>query len=157
MTILQELLSEDWIGTVLGILGIILAFIFYLKSQRRAKLAYQFDEVTLIGSRDAAFPNEVEVRFNGIPVPQLTASRLFIWNAGQRTIGGNDIVDSEPIGVEFDESTKVLKALVCRVTREVNGVRAEVVTSTPHKTTLSFDFLDPDDGVSLELLHSGPS
>jgi hypothetical protein len=148
-------LTEGWFGAVVGIIGIALGVIFFVKSQRRAKLAYQYNEVTLIGGTEAAFPAEVEVRFNGVAVPRITASTLFFWNSGQRTIRGEEIVASDPLRVQFAQETLVLKSSILKATREVNGVRAESISSEAHKVQITFDFLDPGDGVALEILHSG--
>ena len=153
---LADLLNEAWFGTFIGLLGLVLGFIFYAKSQRRARLGYQYDEVTLLGGKDAAFPTEIEVRFNGIEVPQVTACRVFLWNSGQRTIRGEDIVARDPCRIQLESGTQVLKQTILRETRSVNGVRTDCSSQMPHVITITFDFLDPNDGFTLEVLHSGP-
>jgi len=65
-------------------------------------------------------------------------------------------VASDPLRVQLEAGTQVLKHTILKETRSVNGVRAECSSHQPHVITVVFDFLDPTDGVTIEVLHSGP-
>ncbi len=149
-----ELLEYGWIGTLVGLLGIVLAVYFYLRSRVGACLAQQHEEVRLIGGGGATFPEEVEVRFHDTVVPQITSTKIWIWNAGVLTIRGADIVASDPLRVEFDDGTSVLKASILKQSRPVLGTQ---VGRAPDESRvlITFDFLDRSDGLLLEVLHSG--
>jgi drug/metabolite transporter (DMT)-like permease len=56
---LIDFISQPWLGSLLGILGLCAAVFFYLRSRRLSKLAYQSDGVTILGSSNAAFPEEL--------------------------------------------------------------------------------------------------
>lgn len=155
MDFVRTLLSQGWVGTVVGLAGIVLAIIFYLRSKRKAKLAFQHDHVMLVGGRGAAFPDEVEIRFSGTIVPRITASSIVIWNCGDRTINGSDVVAGDPLRLELPDAGRVLKHEILRQTRSVNGWRVD--QPAPNLLSLAFEFLDPGDGISVEVIHSEAS
>lgn len=152
MDFVRTLLSQGWVGTVVGLAGILLAIVFYLRSKRKARLAFQHDHVMLVGGRGAAFPGEVEIRFSGMIVPRITASKFVIWNCGNRTIDGSDVVAGDPLRLELPEASRILKHKILRQTRRVNGWKVD--QPAPNRLNLAFDFLDPGDGISVEVIHS---
>ncbi|HEY5433421.1 MAG TPA: hypothetical protein VIL06_08470, partial [Coriobacteriia bacterium] len=128
---------------------------FYYRSRRVSRLGYQHDDVTLVGTKRAAFPSEVEIRFAGATVPRITSSRFVLWNAGNTTLHGSDIVENDPLRVELREAGTILKVTVSKTHRDVNALRVDVLTSVPASANIVFDFLDPRDGARFEVLHSG--
>jgi hypothetical protein len=145
------------VGSILGLvslLGLPLAIYLYFKARRAPALSYQVSEFTVVGSETAKFPDELEIRFGGAPVGQVTSTEFFIWNSGNTTIHGNQIVRSDPLRVALREG-EILKATVSRATRDVIGVSAEAghAQNTHH---LRFEYLDPNDGFVVRVVHSGP-
>jgi hypothetical protein len=67
---------------VIGIIGIILAIIFYLRSRQRALLAFQQIGLKLLGHNSTQLPSEVSVQYRGKMIPRLTKTVLVLWNAG---------------------------------------------------------------------------
>ena len=155
MTNLIDFVSQPWLGSVLGILGLCAAVFFYFRSRKTSRIAYQSDGVTILGSSVAAFPEELEIRFSGVPVPRVTAERLALWNAGNMTIGGEQIVSSDPLRVEVEEGSEILKIDILKTTREVNAFKLSHREESKRIVDINFQYLDPGDGLSLNILHSG--
>lgn len=151
---MKDILSQPWLGSVLGVLGLLAALIFYLRSRRTSRLAFQHDTVTLVGSQQGSFPNEIEIHFSGVKVPRVTLERLVIWNAGNTTISGSQIVQSDPVRLSVPEGESFLKADIMRVSRPVNGCQLHVTDDNRRSISFEFDFLDPGDGVAVEALHT---
>jgi hypothetical protein len=143
------------VSTSIGVIGILFGITFYLRSRQRARLAYQLDEVTLTGGRNPAFPRTVEIHFNGTPVPRITVSRVVVWNCGEKTISGSDVVDDDPLRICLPEGAVLLEHLVRQRTRDVNRWHAEPTGGSANRILLKFGFLDPGDGVVIEAVHSG--
>ena len=152
---LIDFISQPWLGSLLGILGLCAAVFFYLRSRRLSKLAYQSDGVTILGSSNAAFPEELEVRFSGVPVPRVTNERVVMWNAGNTTIGGEQVVSSDPLRIEVEEGSEILKIDILKTTREVNAFKLAHRDESKRIVDIHFQYLDPGDGLSLNVLHSG--
>lgn len=152
MDSILNILSQGSTGTVVGLMGIVLAVTFYLRSRRKARLAFQYYHVTFVGGLDAVFPDEVEIRFAGTVVPRITGSRIVIWNCGDRTVDGKNLVAGDPLRVEIPQEGQILRHTILRQTRGVNGWKVD--RSTANRLDITFDFVDPGDGFSLEVIHT---
>ena len=134
-----------------------LALFLYWRSQIPGIIAFQSRNVSMIGSGNAVFPSEVEIQYRGTPVPELTSSTVWIWNAGKKTVEGEDIVEHDPLQLRF--CGEVLNVKIIKVTREVLQIKADKSeeTSEEGKRTVccGFGFLDPGDGGVVEVLHTG--
>jgi hypothetical protein len=150
-----DLISKPWLGSILGVLGLAAAVLFYLRSRKVSRLAFQHDVITLVGASDAAFPDEVEIRFSGDIVPRVTADRIVLWNDGNTTLGASQMVESDPLRAELKEDSSLLKVSALKCSREVNGCSVGRRKDSQRIADIHFDFLDPGDGIAFEILHSG--
>ena len=151
---MHELLSPSWVGILVGLVGLIVGIFglaMTVRSQKRSHMTTISQDIALIGGY-AVYPDEIEVRYRGVPVPKVTASTVWIWNSGNTTVRGTDIVLDNPLGFQF--LGNVLNISVRKVTRDVIGVSA-LISPKPDTVHLTFEFLDPGDGAILEILHDG--
>jgi hypothetical protein len=148
------LLNQGWFGTAIGLVGIALAILFFLRQRVINRIAYQSSGVHLIGGAFAELPEDVLVNFKGIQVPRLSQSMLVFWNAGTTTIRGSDVVNADPVRIELPNGTQILDARVTKSTRAVNQFQIGLDIATPSRALLNFDFLDPGDGARITFLHT---
>lgn len=148
-------LGDDWVGWLIGLVGILAAAFFYWRSTIGARLVFQARGYHLIGGPEALLPGEVTISFKDTPVPRLTSAVIVFWNAGRATIRGADIVESDPIRIIFPEGTHLLRDGVTSATRSVVAAKTNVSERSPNELFVSFDFLDPGDGLVIEVLHTG--
>lgn len=146
------ILKDPLFGGIFAIISFVAAIYLYFKGKRSVSLAYQRSELPLIGQRKTEHQSDLEVRFSGIVVPRVTVSKFVIWNNGTDTINGRDIVDSDPISLLLRGSGNILRATVSNQSREVCDFSVSIVE--PKKLIISFDYIDPQDGCVLEILHS---
>lgn len=111
----------------------------------------QYEHTTLIGREGATFPEEISISFGLVEVKQVTTSSFILWNSGNRTIHGSDITTLDPLRIELSGAGKILKWAVSHKTRDVNGWSFE--RGPLDRLQISFDFIDPGDGVRLEVTH----
>ena len=83
---LISFLNQGWVGTAIGILGLVLAIFFYVRSRISGTIAYQSQDVSIVGGDDSSIPTEVEVLYRTTPIPKLTSSTVWIWNAGKKLL-----------------------------------------------------------------------
>jgi hypothetical protein len=146
--------AAQWLGTIIGLIGLVAATVFYIRSRRTHRLSYQRRDITLLGSEDSVFPDEVDIHFDGKSVPQVTSSMFVLWNRGNTTFRGTDIVERDPLRFRIEGTGSILKVRILRRTRSVN--EASINNSAGGGDAgITFDFLDPRDGVLVEVLHSG--
>ncbi len=77
-----------------------------------------------------------------------------MWNSGRTTIRGSDIISEDPLRIEFKSGTQVLQVRILKFTREANKFIANNREKESHIVDLAFDYLDQEDGVSIEILHT---
>ncbi|AZF24519.1 MULTISPECIES: hypothetical protein [unclassified Pseudomonas] len=151
----QGLLDKSWLGTLLGIAGIVFAACTYLWTRKRTSLAYVHLGEHLLGSASDALPSQIVVQYNGISIPRLTKSILIFWNSGENTVNGEDIVAKDPLRFQVGDDGQILSAAILKSSRAVNDFS---ILKTPdigaNEITFSFNFLDKDDGVVVEILHT---
>lgn len=152
---LFSLLGQSWVGTALSIIAIPLAIVTYILSRRRTKMAYVHLGEHLLGSDSDSLPSEIVVQYRDISIPRLTRSVLIIWNNGENTLSGTDIVEKDPLRLAVGMDGRILSVSVLKTSRPVNDFR---VISPPafwtNEAPLSFDFLDKNDGAVIEVLHT---
>ena len=149
-------LSQGWVGAIVGIVGVVVGLLglyLYRRSRIPGIIACQSHNVSMIGGDNAVLPAEVVVRYRETLVPRVTASTVWMWNAGKKTVEGTDVVAHDPLGLRFDG--EVLNVRIIKVTREVLRIRADTSKEEKRTVCYGFEFLDPGDGGVLEVLHTG--
>lgn len=146
------------LGSIIGVAGIVVgalvALLFYLLSRRRSKLMYKAAGVRLIGEH-GQLPEDVQVTYLGAPVQGLTNSTVVIWNGGNDTLEGTSLLDDDPLRLEFDSDAMILNVEVLKCSRSVNHFSATVGGKPRSSVVMRFSFLDPGDGATLRVLHTG--
>ena len=133
--------------------GLALALLLYRRSRISGIIAFQSHNVSMIGGDNAVFPDETAVQYRGTPIPRLTSSTVWIWNAGKKTVKGADIVAHDPLRLRF--GGEVLDVRIRKVSRKVLRITADTSGEIGETARCEFEFLDPGDGGVLEVLHTG--
>ena len=152
--------NQGWVGSIVGIVGLgigIISFAYTVMSGGRSKagLAYQAEGQTLIEDSSGILPDAVEVRYEGQRVSRLTLVQLRFWNSGRRPIKCNDLVESDPIVFDFGDGANILKCEIESITRQSIGCRIELCGKKSNKIRVRFDFLDQQDGMLVNVFHTG--
>jgi hypothetical protein len=150
---MKELLSQNWLGSLIGLVGIGLAIVFAFYVRPRPRLASQVNSLELLGNNQA-LPKEIEFFFRGQKVPKVTLSRIAIWNMGNVTFRRDQIVAADPLRIVTSSGSEVLDARILDRTREVNDFSCAVRESR-NEVECTFDYLDSRDGASVEVIHTG--
>lgn len=154
---LFELFNQSWLGTLFGLIGVVLAA-WGIISVRRSKIGplpvYETRSVRLISKEEKDIPDEVEISFGNKTVPRLTRSFVIFWNDGTSTIDGENIVRDDRLRLELEDKEEILKSSIIKRTREANKVRSTIDATNPNVATIDFEYLDAGDGVVIELLHT---
>ena len=149
------------VGLIVGLVGVLIAIagVWYAVYARRnplsrARLAYQTSKLRYFEEGDYALPADAAMTFKGQPVTRLYKVTIVLWNAGSAVLHGKDIVDSEPIRVSVLDG-RVLSHGVTRVTTEVNNAELHPIADMTDEVAVSYDYLNPGDGLVLQVMHSG--
>ena len=147
-------LSLAWVGSILGIFGILISIIFHIYSRQRGLLRYAQSGERLLGLTAAGLPEGVTVMYRGDNIPRLTRTIFWLWNDGERTFRRSDLVANDRLRLEIIGVGGILAASVLKQARDVCDFDLVLDPSDPTKILISFEFLDKKDGAVLEILHS---
>ncbi len=152
-----DLLREPAVGSLLGILGIIAAAYFYFKSNRKKKFVFVNKESSILGDASDSLTGRLRVSFDGRDVARVTRSVFVFWNAGSETIRGCDIASSDNLRIDFPVNSAILAVSVERQTRPAISAQVVPDTESPNRVSMSFAFLDNNDGFNVVIIHTAPT
>ena len=155
MNQIVELLCGNWLGTIVAIGGIGLAIFFHWRSKTIGRLAIVSHDVALIDGDSEGFPSEVVIQYRNEEVQRVSSSTIWIWNDGNGTVRRNDIAESDPLSLKF--SGNILNQKIRNITPQSLQAVADTPQSKKGIVQYDFEFLNPNDGFALEVVHTGDS
>lgn len=149
--------GQGWVGSLIGVIGVVIGiggFFSYRISKSVARPCFQKSSLRLISKEENNLPKDVAIIFRGIEVDRLTKTTLIIWNNGTEVLHGNDIVEACPLQIFFEVGVNILSFNILKETNEFNKFRLLSNDNFSNKLIIDFDYLNPKDGVVVELLHN---
>ena len=146
----------NWISIFIGAIAIILSIVLYLKSKPLKLLAYANRMFMVVTNRSMKIEG-LQVTVHGRTTPIVTVNRIAIWNAGNRTIFSEDLSDNDPIIIDPLHNSDVFEIAILEQTKTANQANLIEVTNNPNSREVRFDYLDPGDGILINVVHNGDS
>lgn len=135
----------------LAVTSLLASIYFFAKSQREKKPVYMMKEFLLIKDSVSAVPG-LSISFDGKKIPNLSLTKVAIWNRGRETINRGDIASADRLRLDLKSEGLILGSNIAFVRRSVNDVTLE---SAETSVLINFDFLDHLDGAVIDVYHSG--
>jgi hypothetical protein len=115
-----------------------------------------------VGKEKEELPVEVTDAMKDAGSPYLSRAEVVIWNAGPQTLRSSDIAAEAPMRIVvppgFPSKTPTARIVRFRMrsaTRESNAFFVRQDPEHPNVGLCTFDYLEPGDGVRLEVLFTG--
>ena len=86
------------VSLVLALVSIILAYIFFRKSQRARTPSWAIRTTNLIRDYTSKL-SDLEIRYRQQQVKDLSISRVVFWNDGAETIDREDVASTDPVRI----------------------------------------------------------
>lgn len=137
----------DVIALLIGILGIFGSYYFYKKSIIKAIPVYQFRTFNITSE------DNLEIYYKNHQINEIKKTTIVFWNEGRKTINRNDIVEQDKLKFKIKDNSKILSAKIINKSREVNNFNLNI-NKDKKKAIVDFDFLDFEDFVVVEILHT---
>jgi hypothetical protein len=84
----------------------------------------------------------------------ITITKIGFWNAGNETIKKNEVVKDDPITIHAKEGVVFLSATIIEAVNPLNKLEC-TVSKDRSSVSLSFDYLDCNQGALIQLFHTG--
>lgn len=141
-------------SNALGLLGIIVGYYFYLKSKPKTLLIYIIKETTIISVDGNEFSDMLEIRFQGVIVPRVTAAKVVVWNSGNTSIDPNEFLIGRELKIAGAPDAEIISSQIIKTLKPENLVSLH---STENHSQLSahFEVIRPGEGFVMDFLHTG--
>lgn len=140
--------------TILGIgAGLLVALWFYLKSRKVRRPYFAARDSNLVKDLSSKFEG-LKVMFGSQEVRNFTSSRVVFWNGGRETINREDVVNADPVVMQFSPEARPLAFKVIHQSYAPNQLSAHLDTER-NRVRIEFEYLDHYDGGVIQVLHSG--
>ncbi|MCY8484294.1 hypothetical protein MOC97_02105 [Bacillus atrophaeus] len=153
----MDFFSQGWVGSLIGIIGIIIgifiSFYFYSKGKIKRDFAYLLNTRRVVG-KDNFAAEDVEITVKGKSVNTLDNTIIKIRNNGNQTINGQDISAKDPIRFEVSSGEEIISATILNQTKFTNDISIKHSANEFNVLYIEFDYLDPGDGAAIEVLHT---
>jgi hypothetical protein len=145
-----------WTGIILGVLGILSGYYFYAISlQERIPTALIDPTRTVIVDSDVPGSSDLTILYREKPVGRksVSAVRIYFWNAGKLPIVSKDVYNI--VKFVFPSDIEILDVKIIKTSRDIVKPTIAVDHQTPSAVDLSFDVLERDDGVGIQIIYAG--
>ncbi|UAY91862.1 hypothetical protein KSL88_20705 [Pectobacterium polaris] len=143
-------LNLGWVGSTIGITGILSAIFFYFKSNKKGEPYYQWQTNTIIGEIQDDISSDIKISFKGIDIDSLKRTIIVLWNNGNSYIDNNIIIKEYPLTISFPDGDIL--------SHQVKSVSKSSIIASTHKKDgnicVDFNYLDSKEGVCVEILHT---
>lgn len=157
MDAVLDFFNQGWVGIVIGLIPGLIGWTYY-RSRQGAQLAYHYWTSRVLGGKDHKLPEPVKITFRDEPIENLCRSLVLIWNNSDKTIKGENIVESDPLRIDLGEKAKVVDSRIVKSTRSVNSCQVDLQLTPDDvmwaQPVVRFDYLDAGDGLVIEIFHT---
>jgi len=156
------------LGDILGITSFLLAIlsiylgILVIKKQKPlfTKKTVKIIDPTVINPIVNSLDQEdknLRITYMNESISTLSSTYITFWNAGNLRINRDDIPENKPLTVKAREGVRIFRFSILKANDE-NSFRISSSVIPPNITYhLSFEYLAKNDGLTLQLIHSGNS
>ncbi|WP_299287349.1 hypothetical protein [uncultured Mucilaginibacter sp.] len=143
------------ISLLLAILGIVFTIYFYFKSKKSRLPVYIIRTINLVKEKFQKI-DTVQILYSGEKVNNLSISKIAFWNDGKETIDSSNVAINHPLKLNISEEFDILYAEILFQKNNSNDFKIDI--SEDNKSiSIIFDFFDYEDGIVLQLFHTGNS
>ena len=157
MDLLSEILSNpllNGLGFILGVISIVLAFVFYKKSIRAKEPCWSIRNINLVRGFGSTI-QDLEIFYKKQEVENLSVSKIIFWNNGSETLNFSDISQTNILKIiPAKESVKLLDTKILSANSETSQFASEI---NNNEALLRFDYLDQGQGALIQVFHTGTS
>jgi len=150
---------DTWLaiwGLLIGVLGLIAAYFFYIKSRKEPEPWYSIHPLrTHLVDTTQTEVQGLEVRHNGIIISDknITATTMLFGNRGTAPIRSTDTLI--PLNISMPGGTEMLDVRIIKTSRGICGFALSDLASDSAHVTLSFVIAERSDSVKIQIIHRG--
>jgi hypothetical protein len=139
-------------GLIVGIIGIMIGFLSFLKSRRQRKLAYLV-KTTRITEKQEKIP-KFKIMYENKNIEAFSLSRVALFNDGNEVIDSSIMSKKDPLRIIISESFQILDMNLFYIKNEANDFSL-IRNEKGNVAEIDFDYMNEGDGCIVEVFHDG--
>ena len=144
----QEFWVMNWFTVVTGVVGIAASWLFtslyFRKSAQKKQIWYTRQQSPLM----RRLIDDFQISYQGQLVKNPYLAQFIVWNSGNVTINGEDIAAAAPLQFQLSSG----RFLSGTISKSSKPEIAPITVVTSDAVRLEFDYLDPGDGIVVEIV-----
>jgi hypothetical protein len=151
----QELMQNPYAWAVLSIctiVALIFAVYTWIVGKKKKELSCFRNTFEVVKGGKSVVP-KLSLSYDGQAIDDLTVTKYAIWNSGNEVLNWSDIVAASSLQVKCNDNAKILDAQILVRSDETNIF--EIIEKKDNCVKINFDYANVDDGVILQILHTG--
>lgn len=140
------------ICSLIGIPSFVFTIYTWYKGNRKKEFSFSQDSYWIVKKGKKKI-EKLNLLFDGKEIDDLTITKFVIWNSGNEEIRRDDLVSEKPLAIKSIGKAQILDAQIIVYTESTNKFSITKVESK--KATLDFEYVNKNDGVVVQIIHSG--
>ena len=143
------------IGILVSLVGIPIAFVVARRSRQLPDLRHAIEYDIILDPNDRLLDHGLAMTIGNRTINSISRSRVAFWNHRGDTVRGADMVESDPLRIQFAKDCDALQVRTLSISRPQTGFTATIDSTDEASVDLNFDFLDAGDGAIFEVIYQG--
>lgn len=153
-------LANNWFGLLGLVLSAALTIYIFFRQEKHKRPVFLKRNMVIVRNARSTFPN-LSVHYKGHAgdldnLDNVSVAVVAIWNKGRASLRRADCVATAPLRITAKEGVTILGASKIQESSEHNKVECEY-RKGDNAVNIKFDFLDHNQGVLVEIMHTGVS
>jgi hypothetical protein len=153
MDILYDLIKGNS-GSIIGIVGILIGFLLWVKSRRSKKLAYLIRTIRITETEERI--SKLRIMYENEIIKAFSLSRIALFNDGNEVIDSSIMSKKDPLKIIISESFQILDINFLYIKNKANDFSL-VKYKEKNIIGIYFDYMNEGDGCIIEIFHDGAS
>jgi|GEM_PF-3212829 len=161
-----DFIVRNWEAIAISVVILIVGTILNLLLRKRTKISlkYLMSTNNLIKGKD---DSDIKVTFKGIDAPNVTVTKIAIWNNGNQRLNKIEITKKYPVTISVDSEYKILDILILKQSNENSEffVPKQVNENSEHDSSdispssyvIDFEYINPKQGCVIQIVHTAPN
>lgn len=152
---LQGSLYFNCVCLGLAVISIILCICFYIKAKKVKQPTYAVRTIRLIEPKIKNIGN-INISYLENKIENLSVSKIALWNSGRDTIDYTDVAKNDNLKIIIDSQYRILDCSILFQKNKANSFTVEI-SNDGKAVAINFDYFDCNEGVILQVFHTGNS
>jgi len=144
-------LNLGWVGSAIGMLGLVFGIVSFIKSYKTTIPCYQYSTNIIVGKKESEATKDIEISFKGKSVDNVKRTVIAIWNDGKHYLDQSVILKDKPLTIGFKDG-EILSHQIKSKTSE--SIQTKSYLSENGRVIVDFNYLDFKEGFCVELIHT---